>query len=139
MDITELCTFLLNTDQLSIQDIQIENGQILVLVESTRQKASCPCCGKESTKVHSHYLRYPLDLPWSQTPVILHLQAKRFFCVNDQCPKRTFAERFPGYVDWYALRTLRVKEKQERIGLSVSALMAEGLLKMEQMRISDTT
>jgi transposase len=139
MEIVDLCEMLLDTDQLWIQEIQIESGQIRLLVESTRTQACCPNCTKESVEIHSHYLRCPRDLAWSQMPVVLHIHAKRFFCLNDQCPKRTFAERFPGYVDWYARRTKRVVEKQEQLGIRVCARTAEALLELDQMGISDTT
>lgn len=139
MEIVDLCEFLLDTDQLCLQEMQVEDRQIRLLVESTRTQACCPNCDRESSEIHSHYLRRPRDLAWSQMPVVLHIQAKRFFCLNEQCPKRTFAERFPGFVDWYARRTKRVVEKQERLGIIVCARTAEALLGLDQMGISDTT
>ncbi len=139
MEIVELCELLLNTDQLRLQNIKVESGQIQLMVESTRKEASCPKCAQESREIHSHYLRYPRDLAWSQMPVVLRLQTRRFFCLNDQCPKRTFAERFPGFVGWYARRTDRVIEKQKCLSIHVCARMAEILLGMDQIGTSDTT
>ena len=139
MEIIDLCKILLNTSQLYLQAIQIENEQIQLLVESTHQRASCPRCNQESTEIHSHYLRYPRDLAWAQLPVVLYLNAKRFFCSNEECPKRTFAERFPGYLEWYARKTQRVIEKQGRLGINVCARVAEELLRFDQLGVSDTT
>jgi transposase len=139
MEIHELCEILLNTDQLHLQNIQIENDQIQLQVESTHQRACCPHCERESTEIHSHYLRYPGDLAWAQLPVVLYLNTKRFFCGNEQCPKHTFAERFPGFLERYARKTIRVTEKQERLGINVCARIAEGLLRFDQLGVSDTT
>lgn len=139
MDVTELCKTLLNTDQLRLCEIEIEEGQIGLLVEGTQGQANCPRCKQISEKVHSHYKRYPRDLAWAQQPVVLSIQTKRFYCLNQACPKRTFAESFSGYVEKYARRTNRVIEKQQRQGISTSARTAETLLASEQIKISDTT
>lgn len=139
MNIPKLCLLLLNTDQLLIQNLTMDQSEIRLDVESTTQKASCPECVQESTAIHSHYLRYPVDLAWAQWSVVIQLKVKRFFCRNQACPKRTFAERFPDFVACYARQTLRVVEKQHRIGVNVAARIAEQLLGCEQVGISDTT
>lgn len=139
MDLTDLCLDLLNTNQITVQDIRIESDQIAVFVESRHEKACCPKCAQESSEIHSYYLRYPRDLAWAHLPVILHLKVKRFFCQNRQCAKQTFAERFPDFVGWYARKTKRVVEKQDLLSINVCARTAEVLLRMEQIGISDTT
>lgn len=139
MDAIHLSQLLLNTDQLIIQEILIENGKIFLTVESTRGQAACSVCHEMSSQVHSTYLRYPVDLAWAEWPVVLRLQVKRFFCTNAACPKRTFAERFPDLVAWYARKTDRVMAKQRQISLSACARIAEKLLAQEQIAISDTT
>jgi transposase len=48
-----------------------------------------------STHVHSRYRRMLADLPWQGRLVTLHLQARRFRCLNQACPRRTFNERLP--------------------------------------------
>lgn len=139
MTTDELCYHLLDTDQFVISQIKIENDKIMLAVESTACKAICPRCNMESTEVHSTYMRHPIDLAWSEVAVILHLKLKRFFCQNDSCSKRTFAERFPGFVSPYARRTQRVIERQRQVGMNVCAKTAESLLNCEYIGISDTT
>jgi len=136
MDIPNL---LLNTNQLYVQNIEIKKGEIKLEAESTNCAACCPACGQESFSIHSSYLRYPIDLAWGEWPVILWLKVKRFFCKNTICPKRTFAERFPDFVDPYARKTKRVIQKQQRIGVNVASCVAEQLLELEQIGASDTT
>ena len=139
MNIEQLCHLLLNTNQLAIQDIRFADDKIQMFVESTIQSATCPNCSQMSTVIHSHYMRYPVDLAWGEWPVVIHLNVKRFFCRNSTCPKRTFAERFPNWVAFYARRTQRVIVKQQRIAVNISAKVSEYLLQFDQIGISDTT
>jgi transposase len=117
----------------------IGTDTIGLVVESTAHQASCPMCQEESTEVHSTYMRYPVDLAWGEWRIVLHLRVKRFFCRNDACQKRTFAEQFPGLVARYARRTERVITRQQQVGVNVSARTAETLLALAQIGVSDTT
>lgn len=139
MDAESLCCYLLDTDDLLIKQIVFEEAKISLIVESTASAATCPSCNEQSAEVHSTYMRYPVDLAWSEKAVVLHLKVKRFFCRNANCPKRTFAERFSELVSPYARRTKRVAEKQQRVGVNICARVAEKLLICEQIGISDTT
>jgi transposase len=139
MDTINLPYLLLNTRLFIIEEIQTEEHELCLTLESTAVQGTCPKCDQESSQLHSTYLRYPLDLPWAEWPVRLHLRAKRFFCRNRKCPKKTFAERFPDFLARYARRTDRVRQKQQRLGVNVCARTAEKLLKLDQVGISDTT
>ena len=139
METINLPYLLLDTRLFIIEGIQTEEHELCLTLESTAVQGTCPKCDQESSQLHSTYLRYPLDLPWAEWPVRLHLRAKRFFCRNQQCPKKTFAERFPDFLARYARRTDRVRQKQQRLGVNVCARTAEKLLKLDQVGISDTT
>jgi transposase len=139
MYVSEFCQLLLNTDQFEIDSLVVEENEIKVGVESTAHSARCPKCQQESSALHSHYVRYPRDLAWAEQPVVVELQVKRFFCHNPSCSKRTFAERFPDFVGWYARKTERVLRKQRRVGANVCAKIAEPLLVQDQIGVSDTT
>ena len=95
MNITNLCQILLGTEQLIVEQIMVEEKRIDLFIESTASKAFCPKCQVESGAVHSRYNRYPVDLAWADRAVVFNLRVKRFFCRNQGCPKRTFAEQFP--------------------------------------------
>lgn len=138
MNIFILCHLLLNADHLVVNQVAFEEEELQLAVESTNQQAVCPACAKQSQAIHSTYLRYPKDLPWANQPVVLQLKVKRFFCHNPACPKKTFAERFPDLVAWYAHRTKRVVERQQRLAANMSARTAEMMLGEERMSLSDT-
>ena len=124
---------------LLIKNIAFENDQLLLAVESTNDQACCPSCTEQSQSLHSTYWRYPHYLPWVSLPVILQIKVKRFFCSNQDCSKRTFAERFPDLVGWYAQRTQRVIEKQQRLCANNTARTDELLLKDGRISLSDTS
>lgn len=139
MNTQSLCRQLLNTDQLHIQNIQIDDARISLFVESTHRDAICPVCAQNSTEIHSTYTRHPMDLAWANHQVIIHLEVKRFFCRNRACSKRTFAEQFPNFLARYARCTQRVVEKQRSIGVNVCSRVAEPLLRSLRIGISNTT
>ena len=139
MNIFELCDQVLGTPALLIEKLAFKNEQLHFVVTSTNHCACCPKCDARSQSQHSTYWRYPQDLPWAAIPVVLHIKVKRFFCSNAACPKKTFAERFPDLIGWYARRTMRVAEKQQRFSVNMTAVTAEGLLHQEQIGLSDTT
>jgi transposase len=139
MNITNLCQILLGTEQLTVKQIKVEEKRISLYIDSTTRKAFCPKCQVESGEIHSRYLRYPVDLAWADRAVVFNLRVKRFFCRNQDCPKRTFAEQFPGVVLPYARKTNRVIEKQQRISVNICARSAEKLLGYEQIGMSDST
>ncbi len=116
----------------------VEENRIIIALESSANMAVCPKCSQESGVKHSHYIRYPADLAWAERAVVFHLKVKRFFCQNQECAQRTFAEQFPGVVSRYAHRTNRVLEKQRRIGVNTCARTAEKLLEAEGVRICDS-
>jgi transposase len=139
MNIKSLCQLLLDTEQLVLRKIIVEDGKISLTVESATWKATCPECQRESAAVHSSYMRYPTDLAWADQMVVFNLRAKRFFCRNITCQKRTFAERFPGILAPYARRTNRVVLRQQQVCLDTCARVAEKLLEFEHIGISDST
>ena len=139
MNIEKLCLLLLNTDQFTLQDIHLEDGKIRLSVESTAHSAACPACSKKSSRVHSRYFRYPTDLAWAEWAVTIQLQVKRFFCHNPACSKRTFAERFPNFLDVYSRRTERVLAKQRLLSVNICSRIAELLLWKDHIGLSDTS
>ncbi|MGH3401422.1 MAG: transposase family protein [Streptosporangiaceae bacterium] len=67
--------------------------------------AACPGCGVVSRRVHSHYQRKLADTASGGQEVLIHLQARRFFCGYQACAKMPFAEQVPGLTVRYGRRT----------------------------------
>ena len=85
----------------------------------TRPGGHCPDCGRASRAVHSRYRRRPADLPSLGRQVHVGLRARRFYCRNVECARRTFAERLPELVAPHARRTVRLAGAQGQVGAAL--------------------
>ena len=59
------------------------------------------------------------DLPWQGRPVMIHVTARRFHCLNRLCARRTFAERLTGVTRLSCRRTERLRDLQRHLGLAL--------------------
>ena len=90
-------------------EIQIDERQIIMEMESTRDVLECPYCGDESAKLHSKYQRRVQDLPVQGKQVMMVLSTRKLFCQNPQCTHKTFSEKF----DFVASRGKKTKRLEE--------------------------
>lgn len=113
---------------LAITVVEILEGRLVIHVAATTEGARCPLCQTLSARVHSHYYRFPHDLPCVGQNVRLKMLVRRFFCENDKCAKRTFAEQFPRLLATRARRTERLTTRLRRVAYEVSAESGRRLL-----------
>ncbi len=81
--------------------------------------ATCPTCGAESRRVHSHYRRAIADVPLAGCRATIHLLVRRFRCTDPACPRATFAEQAHRLVAPHAHRSLARRELHARLGLAL--------------------
>ena len=81
--------------------------------------------------MHSHYTRRIADLPWADLTIELLLQVRRFYCTNQKCRRRTFAQRLGAAIPPYARKTQRRTNQLQVLGLALGgeagARMAKNL------------
>lgn len=106
---------------------------------SRSRRASCPGCGRISTRTHGWYIRRPQDVPSSDRGVKLVLTVRRFCCDNTHCKQRTFAERLARWLPRHAQRTGRLTTLIRRVGFEVSAESGRRLLSYMRVRTSGDT
>ncbi len=94
-----------------------DEGGVTVALASNRPAVACPACGSSSQRVHSRYRRTLADLPWQGLTVQLELAVRRFFCESAACPRRTFAEQFPGLAAVRGRRSDRLTTLFSAVGL----------------------
>ncbi len=95
---------------LSLNGILLQDDVIVFTVRAIAPTTTCPLCSRAAQRVHSHYGRTLLDLPWQGNPVRIVLTVRKFFCDNPACERRIFAERLPAVAARYARDTSRVTE-----------------------------
>lgn len=103
-------TLLADPAVLRIEKIVAEKSSLTIFISSVQQQVRCPVCQHISVKRHSRYVRRLADLPWQGVAVKLCLSMRRFFCTNDLCVRKIFAERLPKVAADFARRTLRLNE-----------------------------
>lgn len=99
----------------------------------------CPYCGCKSHQVHSSYIRTVTDLSILGCPVVITLKARKFFCRNPGCLKKTFAEQPGDEVFRYRRRTRRCEMAVIQHGLETSSESAGKLLSALGIRVSGDT
>ena len=101
-----------------IEDVSVAN-EIILTVRMTSPTACCSSCGAMSERVQSRYIRTLHDLPASGLPVILSVQVRRFFCSQQSCPRKIFAEPLPELCRPHAQRTVHLQKALRLLGLTV--------------------
>lgn len=101
----------------AIRSIDHQEDGIVIVAESSRRSAECPLCGTVSHRVHSRYVRRPMDLPVDERKVRLHLQTRRFVCARKTCHRKIFCERLPQLIRPHAQRTLRLDSLLTHVGI----------------------
>jgi transposase len=96
-----------------------EPDRVTVVARPRVPTAACPDCRVPSSRVHSRYERRLADLPWQGRPVTVRVWARRFFCAEPACPRRTFAERLPGIARPSARRCERLADVQRQVALAL--------------------
>ena len=92
---------------------------LTVTATSILRESICPHCCQPSRRVHSYYIRQPLDLPINERAVRLQLHVRRFRCLNPACSAKTFAERLPSLVRPAAHHTVRATRLLQLLGLAL--------------------
>ncbi len=104
---------------LTVEQVLPEPDRITIVARLRLQTSTCPDCHVPSSRVHSRYERRLADLPWQGRPVAIRVRARRFFCAEPACPRRTFAERLPGIAHRSARRCERLADIQRQVALAL--------------------
>jgi len=125
-------------DQLKYISHEIDGATIIVRVESARNSAVCPYCATESEKVHSRYERSIYDLPicGKKTRIVIH--RRKFFCMNAECSKKTYAEDFK-FMQPRATKTGRLQDEILKVSLTQSSVSAAKYLRNSVTEVSKST
>ena len=92
-------------------------AQLTVWVHSTATMSPCPLCATPAIRLHSHYERTLVDLPWAGYRVRLQLRVHKWFCDQEACQRRIFTERLPHIAQPWARRTLRLAQSLLAVGV----------------------
>ena len=108
-------------------DFDTDTHQVVLNLSSTQAVVHCPLCSRPTHRVHSRYERILKDLPFVQFSLTILLQVCKFFCLNQNCPRRIFTERLPHIVAPWARRTARYGDHLKAMGLALGGSAAARL------------
>jgi hypothetical protein len=94
--------------------------RLRIMVRGKASTAVCATCGSASRRVHSRYVRTLADLGLAGRQVEIRLRARRWFCSNEHCATKTFAEQVDGLTARYARRTGPLRNALEHIALALA-------------------
>ncbi|MFG2142161.1 transposase family protein, partial [Streptomyces sp. NPDC048650] len=80
----------------TVLSVDVNDETVRIEACSAAAGAACPGCGSGSSRIHSSYLRSPVDVPSAGRRVVLCLRVRRCFCRDASCRRRTFVEQMPG-------------------------------------------
>ena len=92
------------------QRVEVQDDQFVITLRSRSSQATCPHCGQPSRSVQKCYWRRIVDLAIALKPVVLNVQARRFFCRNRSCSCHIFTEQINALARRYARCTERLRQ-----------------------------
>ncbi len=86
----------LNIKDVKKKEIKLLTSGIRIVVEKNEHPAVCPYCKTVSDKVYEYRKQIILDKPKDDKKVEIEVNKRRFVCVNQSCPAKTFTETIEG-------------------------------------------
>ncbi len=125
--------------QLQNYELDVEQRQIRVLMESVQQIVRCPVCDQVAHRVHSLYERTLADSPWADYQIVIKLTVGKFFCDHALCDRKIFTERIVGVMAPWARRTKRLAAQLSEIALHTGGEGGAKLSKTLHCEVSQNT
>lgn len=122
-----------------LEQVSTDPRTLTVVATATQRTALCPVCSSLASHVHSRYRRRITDLPCAGRLVTLLVHARRFFCRNPRCPRRTFRERLPTLAVPRARSSHGVRAALTCIGFALGGAAGARLARSLGLPTSDTT
>jgi transposase len=105
-------------EELELVEMEKVDERLRVTIVSTKRTSYCPLCGVMAEKVHSRYVRQATDLPCSGQPIRLLILVRKYFCQEEECPRKIFVERLTPFIDLRGRVTQRLFQVVQVIGLA---------------------
>lgn len=125
-------------ENLESVDCRVKDTKIIITAKSIRKEVVCPYCGSISSRIHSVYQREIQDIPMQDKQTILLLNTRKMFCVNKECSKKTFSERFD-FISSNGKKTKRLIDKILVTSTKLSSVNASALLKVSAVQVSKSS
>ena len=107
-------------ESLKITKATEASHQIIINLKSQKHSHTCRNCGEEMTMYHGTYIRTVQDLPILGKQVILKITAYDYCCKNSECPIKSSAEDYEGFIGKSERMTRRCEEVIKAVAYETS-------------------
>jgi len=125
----EILTQILNIPNYEVVDVETNDEQITLDIQSTMEGAKCPRCKTYSSDLHENHPRIVRDLPISGKACYLRFSRRRFFCPKCRDPFSEplgFVKEHRDYTNRYQARIFhQVKENNITAVMRLESLTYE--------------
>jgi transposase len=104
----------------AVERIERRGNRVIIRGHTIDTDAVCPRCDSRAERVHSRYERRVDDAAIGGRPTLIRLRVRRFFCDNENCATRTFAEQVSELTVPYARRSPMLRGVLEAMGLALA-------------------
>jgi transposase len=104
---------------LAVERVFLAGRSVRIQARTSSAGSVCPACGAWSVRVHSRYGRRLADTAAGGQEMAVHLQVRRFFCINNACANVTFAEQVHGLTSRYGRRSTGLSEALRAVALAL--------------------
>jgi transposase len=104
---------------LAVERVFLAGRSVRIQARTCSAGSACPACGAWSVRVHSRYERRLADTAAGGQEMVVQLLVRRFFCGNDVCASKTFAEQVHGLTSRYGRRSTGLREALRAVALAL--------------------
>jgi len=126
-------------DILRITKIVEEEYALTIYMKSLKHSHNCVNCGQEMSVYHATYIRTVQDLPVFQKNVTLKITAYDYFCGDDTCETKTFAEDYGKFIGRSGRMTDRLEDFIKMLALETNCEGAANICKKMGIKTSGDT
>ena len=126
-------------DDLKIINVVEDERTLTISMKSQKHSHHCIGCGKKMHIYHATYVRTVQDLPILQKNVTLKITAYNYFCSDETCGRKTFAEDYGRFVGRSGRMTDRLEDFIRMLSLETNCEGAAVICKEMGIKVSGDT
>jgi len=112
---------------------------LTIYMKSQKHRHHCPNCGQEMNVYHATYVRTVQDLPIFNKNVTLKISSYDYFCHDESCDTKTFAEDYGKFIGRSGRMTDRLEDFIRMLALETNCEGAAAICKEMGIRVSGDT
>ena len=124
---------------LKITRITESEKTLTIHLKSLKHSHCCPGCAQDMSAYHGTYKRTVQDLPIFQKNVQLRISAYEYYCLNDACSVRSFAEDYGGFINRSERMTDRLSAFIQTLAFETNCEGAAAICKEMGISVSGDT